>query len=52
MIAFMQAGLAIGELRLRAKDLRPVLIVILAGLAEPHAWSLRTCPHPEHLRRR
>jgi len=31
MIAFMPAGLAIGELRLRAKDLRPVLIVILAG---------------------
>ena len=31
MIAFMLAGLAIGEFRLRAKDLRPVLIVILAG---------------------
>ena len=31
MIAFMPAGLAIGELRLRAKNLRSVLIVILAG---------------------
>ena len=31
MIAFMPAGLAIGESKLRAKDLRPVLIVILAG---------------------
>ncbi|MGB2664269.1 MAG: hypothetical protein WAK48_09715 [Candidatus Acidiferrum sp.] len=31
MIAFKQAGLAVGEFRLRAKDLRPVLIVILAG---------------------
>src|SRR6266852_6369599 len=27
----LSAGLAISELRLRAKDLRPVLIVILAG---------------------
>jgi hypothetical protein len=34
MIAFMPAGLAIGELRLRAKNLRPVLIVILATCAQ------------------
>ena len=34
MIAFMPAGLAIGKLRLRAKNLRPVLIVIVATWAQ------------------
>ena len=34
MIAFMPAALAIGELRLSAKNLRPVRIVILATYAQ------------------
>jgi hypothetical protein len=42
MIAFMPAGLAIGKPRLRAKNLRPVLIVILATRAQ--FFSSETIP--------
>jgi len=42
MSAFMPAELAIGELRLRAKNLRPVLIIILATCAQ--FFSSETIP--------